>query len=335
MTTPAAGGVVVKKMKNNKFGQVLWGLRNLYARVFPGEKSRATLGNFYSEFDHDSAQKLIKQKISSPGPFMAARFGTTELESLAWEFYRRNPLSKYLDFVRHNIAHWDFPRHIYDALENNSGFYPANAGTLGKFYDLYLDDMHEIDILASWQRGEAMFHFAMPQARMILLGDLGPPIGVSEPWTQLLSGKNVLVVHPFDETIRFQYSRREKLFEDPHTLPMFNLTTIKAVQSIAKNRTPFASWFEALDWMKNEMSKVDFDIALIGCGAYGMPLAAHAKRLGKKGIHLGGALQVLFGIRGKRWDENAVSEFYNEHWIRPLESDRPNNYLNVEEGVYW
>lgn len=195
--------------------------------------------------------------------------------------------------------------------------------------------MHEIDILASWQRGEAMFHFALPQARMILLGDLGPPIGVSEPWTQLLSGKNVLVVHPFEETIRFQYSRREKLFEDPHTLPMFNLTTIKAVQSIAKNRPPFASWFEALDWMKNEMSKVDFDIALIGCGAYGMPLAAHAKRLGKKGIHLGGALQVLFGIRGKRWDENAVSEFYNEHWIRPLESDRPNNYLNVEEGVYW
>lgn len=320
---------------SNKVAQFLWGLRNLYARIFPDVVSRPSLGDFYSELDHDSAQKLIKQKLSSPEPFMAARFGTVELESLSWQFYRRQPFYKYLDFVRHNIGHWDFPRHIYYMLENNAGFYPANAETLGRFYDRYLEDIREIDILASWQRREAMFRFAMPEARMIRLGDLGPPLGCSAPWTEWLAGKNVLVVHPFEDTIKLQYSHREKLFEDPRVLPTFNLKTIKAIQSVAKNETPFASWFEALDWMKLKMSEVDFDIALIGCGAYGMPLAAHAKRLGKKAIHFGGALQILFGIRGKRWDETSVSQFYNSHWIRPLESDRPTNFMKVEDGVYW
>lgn len=49
--------------------------------------------------------------------------------------------------------------------------------------------------------------------------------------------------------------------------------------------------------MKDEIDKRDYDIALIGCGAYGFPLAAHIKRSGKKAVHLGGALQLLFGIK--------------------------------------
>ena len=46
-----------------------------------------------------------------------------------------------------------------------------------------------------------------------------------------------------------------------------------------------------------------FDVAIIGCGAYGMPLAAMLKQAGKQAIHLGGATQLLFGIKGKRWEE--------------------------------
>ena len=63
--------------------------------------------------------------------------------------------------------------------------------------------------------------------------------------------------------------------------------TIKAVQTIADQQdSRFDTWFDALEYMKDEISKVDFDIALIGCGAYGMCLAAHVKRLGKQAVHL-------------------------------------------------
>lgn len=45
--------------------------------------------------------------------------------------------------------------------------------------------------------------------------------------------------------------------------------------------------------------KINFDTAIIGCGAYGMPLAAQIKNAGRQAIHLGGAVQLLFGIKGE------------------------------------
>ena len=62
----------------------------------------------------------------------------------------------------------------------------------------------------------------------------------------------------------------------------------------------FNTWFDALDYMKSEIDKYDYDVCLIGCGAYGFPLATHVKHNGKQAIHLGGTLQLLFGIKGNR-----------------------------------
>lgn len=76
--------------------------------------------------------------------------------------------------------------------------------------------------------------------------------------------------------------------------------------------------------MEDDISKIDFDIALIGCGAYGMPLAAYIKSMGKQAIHLAGWTQVLFGIIGTRWQNNPrVSKMINEYWIHPSENNIP------------
>lgn len=89
--------------------------------------------------------------------------------------------------------------------------------------------------------------------------------------------------------------------------------------------------------MKKEMEKDEFDIALIGCGAYGFPLSVHAKRLGKVGIHLAGWTQMLFGIYGKRWlvDQPQYAKFINENWVRPSLDEVPQNASKVEGGCYW
>ncbi len=86
--------------------------------------------------------------------------------------------------------------------------------------------------------------------------------------------------------------------------------------------------------MQDEISKEDYDICLIGCGAYGFfSLAAYVKRCGKQAIHMGGALQLLFGIKGKRWDNKGQSQFYNKYWCQPTE--KINNHKNIENGCYW
>ena len=67
----------------------------------------------------------------------------------------------------------------------------------------------------------------------------------------------------------------------------------------------------------------------------------YAKRMGKKGFHLGGSLQLLFGIRGKRWDnpdynpDYNFAELINEHWVKPGTAERPANADKVEGACYW
>lgn len=152
--------------------------------------------------------------------------------------------------------------------------------------------------------------------------------------------KKVLVIHPFADSIKYQYeNNRKKLFQNTDYLPKFKLYTMKAVQTIADERDDrFDDWFEALDYMYFEAMKFDFDIALIGCGAYGYPLAAKLKKAGKQAIHLGGVLQIMFGVIGKRWedDENPiVRNLFNEYWIRPSDNEIPSNSKSVEKGCYW
>jgi hypothetical protein len=58
--------------------------------------------------------------------------------------------------------------------------------------------------------------------------------------------------------------------------------------------------------------------------------------LGKKGIHLGGATQILFGIRGKRWDDDPFfQKLFNDYWVRPHPTEVPGNFQVVEGGCYW
>jgi len=79
-----------------------------------------------------------------------------------------------------------------------------------------------------------------------------------------------------------------------------------------------------------------FDVAIVGAGAYSIPVLAHAKLLGKFAIHLGGAVQILFGIKGRRWDSHEIgSRFYNNYWSRPLEEETPKNTAIIEDSCYW
>lgn len=171
----------------------------------------------------------------------------------------------------------------------------------------------------------------------MVLNSLEPYLHTN-PWSIVLENKKILVIHPFNKTIESQYNnKREFLFSDERVLPIFkSLETIKAVQTIAGNATSFNDWFEALEYMKSEIDKKDFDIAIIGCGAYGFPLAAHVKRIGKKAIHLGGATQMLFGIKGKRWIENPkFTSIINKHFVLPSEEDKVVDAEKVENGCYW
>ena len=92
--------------------------------------------------------------------------------------------------------------------------------------------------------------------------------------------------------------------------------------------------------LEDEVSAVfarkPFHVALIGCGAASIPLAVKVKNLNAIGIHLGGALQILFGIKGRRWEKlPGFNQLFNEHWVRPLPEETPEVADKVDNGGYW
>ena len=310
-----------------------------YLKSMPIEKRYNSMGleNFSQTIEYYAGKKMLdadilgkelQQKILSGQPFMLARFGATEL--LCCSMYEFEMKSK-----RENAV---------DQLVKWSGFFPKSVQDGRKFYEMNVDAFREIDYLGVWfRRFEDYFikKYLPKKSKISFLFDIEPWRSKDYPWTKALKGKKVLVIHPFDTTIVEQYNNhRTELFANQDILPEFELLTVKAVQTIAGiEDTRFKTWFEALDYMYNEAMKRDFDVAILGCGAYGLPLAAKIKQAGKQAIHLGGVTQILFGIKGKRWEEmedyRYIKNLMNDAWAYPNEQDTPKNAKIVEGGCYW
>jgi len=249
---------------------------------------------------------IISKKLMSDEPFALARLGSSEARGVF--------------------------KDEFDVLCFYAGFFPKDKSLLGRFKKVYLDSIKNVDVLAVWNYKN---HFKSKKKLISGLPNLENivPLGSTGfEWIHLLKGKKVLVIHPFKRTIEKQYEKRELL----GILPEFkSLEVIQAVQTLGDTTDDrFVDWFDALDYMKKEINEKDFDIAIIACGAYGLPLASHFKSIGKQALHVGGGLQLLFGIRGKRWDDDDRYP-YNKHWVSPSKEDFLDNYKIFEGGCYW
>lgn len=265
---------------------------------------------------------LVAEKIRRGLPFLFARCGATEMRTVA-EYYRHGGQS--------------FSDRIKREIRDLSGVFPADDETLRSFCEYYLHSIHDADILALWDVGaerravEGCCNTTFTRLRAL------EPYYHQNPWSAALAGKRVLVVHPFKESILAQYARREQIFPGTDILPQFaSLQVVQAVQGLAGQETGYPNWFVALNAMQDQMDAADYDIALIGAGAYSLPLAAHARATGHMAIQMSGATQLLFGIKGKRWDHHPViSKLYNDAWVRPTPQEQPAHSERVEGGSYW
>mgnify|MGYP001024478578 CR=1 FL=1 len=315
-------------------------LRLRLVNIYRGKPSRPRKKIGATQISPDADAHALLSRIASHGaPSLVARLGSTE--NAVVRYYVENQ----------EKGQCIFPENLKTAIRELSGFFPATDDFLVRFSQESLQHLGEVDVLAVrsqvsertfWDLETFFVTRFCPSSKLIDL-NLLVPLGHPSPWTSSLAGKKVLIIHPFEESIRQQYNKRAQLFPGSDVLPEFRLDVLPAVQSIGDNvdNVSFETWFEALDHMKAEIARRDFDVALIGAGAYGLFLAAECKRLGKVGIHIGGATQLLFGIKGKRWtdpespDSREVLPLINQHWASPLPSEIPLGANKVEDGCYW
>ncbi len=271
--------------------------------------------------NNQEGNRLLLNKLLDNQIIGVGRIGIVELNCLYFYIHQLNP-----------------PPHLLSLLKNPAG---VNDTPFQEWSQTYYESLLSCDINAFWndsgllQQQETVFNPTINKSILIENRSV-EPFYFNDPWSQALKNKRVLVVSPFENSIQSQYNNKNYLWDNSLILPDFELITYKTVQS-ADIHQQSNSWINNLNIMKQEISNIEFDIALLGCGAYGVPLVSHIRHnMQKTAIYIGGSLQILFGIKGKRWDSHEeISQMYNDYWIRPNELEKPINFTSIEAGGYW
>lgn len=272
----------------------------------------------------EEANLLLYNRLLQGGPVLAGKLGSVESRLLGEYRYGRGWPSRFSGRTRRQ-AH------------QNAGIFPVDDGSLAAAAEELWTALHSIELLGCWPVDyQARLFMDIPQLPWRCeMPDL-EPFGYALPWTAALEGQRVLVLHPFRRSLERQWGRRLELFPGRPVLPAFDPLFVATPMTVQGAAHGYSSWQAALDQSWQQVQGLSFDVALLGCGAYSLPLAARIRGLGRSAIHLGGSLQLLFGVFGRRWERfDRQRALLNSAWIRPLAEDRPSSYQAVEDGCYW
>ncbi len=266
-------------------------------------------------------EQLIK-KIQDGIPFMAARLGNTEAS-----ICRENTFGHYSE-------KW------LDWLFNATGFFSESGydrADVDKYVKMTIEAIGQCDYHCCRFDNEIglINQFGNSNSSNVDWYDLYSNFDKDNIWLTALAHKKVLIVSSVNQTIKRQYSRKKLLFQSKNILPDMDMLFYDAPQTQLGNKSGYKNWFEAYEKIVTDIRKIDFDIAIIAAGAYGYPLAAEIKAMGKQSIELCSGIYPIFGIKVKtQLIIRKISQMYNNYWIFPIEAP-PENYMNIEKGAYW
>lgn len=276
----------------------------------------------------------ILDALARKEPLAVGRFGTTEGTLI--DALRRNRGAKDVNLLTREA--WQL-----------SGLFPATPEQAWSMHQVYLDCLANFDLIGVRTRSHDCWfrriekrlveHFT-PHAQLFAIENLTPG-DQGSAWYWNLSDVQVLVMMPFAASIQRAVQSPRSFSLGGRDAPHFDFTYIQTVQSLSGTALSvgYPSWSDALQTQTAMMDSVQFDIALIAGGAYGAPLAAHAKNLGRVGVHVGGSLQLLFGISGTRWTDPLSPDYRpesrSEGWRYPDAEDRIPCAELVENACYW
>jgi hypothetical protein len=278
----------------------------------------------------DQLQDALRLSLLERQPLLVGKLGANELQLLYWSERLQLPGRS---FPRRHVHFWNLR-----TCASNAGLKPRTRSSYRSFALLLRDAALASDHLGVWQvPAEAALYSQLGlTAAYHNLFHLCP--WFADPacaWPQALAGRRLFVVSPFLDSILSQFHKREQIWASrPGLLPDCEISGYRFPFLIS--RSSRLSWQDVYAEVTRQMQASDFDLALLGCGALGLPLGHFVKDLGRQAIHMGGFLQVLFGIHGGRFRQDPVySELFNEHWIAPTAAETPAEASSIESGCYW
>jgi hypothetical protein len=259
----------------------------------------------------------LRKRLNDNQPLNVIRFGNVEATSLL----QKNS--------------------IYRELYTNAGFYCKDKSKEQEIYKmwkkLYIKSVMNCDLMLDV--------FSCPSFEIV--GDLLSKMNIWRPslpymetpdwWIEniIMEHKGTIgIVSYFKEDIESQLLKMDKIWPNKKIKNKF--VVVKSLNTIKGNEPDeFNDWLETFnDLQKRVKKEKEPTLWLVSAGCYGLPLCDSIKQNGGKSIYVGGLLQTLFGIKGKRFDERLeYKRWYNEHWI--YASIKPKNGELIENGCYW
>ena len=272
----------------------------------------------------NDSNKFIIKLIESNKPFFISRLG------LGSETY-----STYHYLITGEVGN-------ISSLDNNAGIYYNSKEDIIKYNVYYSNALKNSNALATWNNymiKEQNFFINKYKLTKLTSRVVEPFYQLEEniiPWTHHLKDKKILIISPFIQSFMYQLKNNFKLYKDKNIfLPDQEFVFYKSFNTSAGNRIDGHNcWEDTYLHMINDINAIDFDIALVSCGGYGLPICNHIKEnLKKSAIYIGGGLQLFFGVIGNRWlnreDWKKRIKESPSKFIRPMEklinSDRVEN----------
>jgi hypothetical protein len=286
-------------------------------------------------------QGATQIRDSFGSPFFIGRNGTIEIEVLF--FWLTN---------RRGGAQRSYPTRLLEQIQRNAGIFPGTPESIDEWCEAYTD------VLTGMTGGAAGWFAPTFNAEKAILDTYAPnafrtPLRSLEPyympaglrWTEKLVGKRVAVVSSFADTMQAQINRADKIWTgaEEGLLPQdvkWNFIRTGYAPTVSQGNASWPSsvntWQEAVNHVVTSVILSQSEIALVGCGGLGMIIAGRLKEAGISTIVLGGAIQVLFGIKGRRWaSHDIISRFWNDSWVSPSATEIPGAAGSIEGGCYW
>lgn len=290
----------------------------------------------------------VSQALHRGQPVIVGRISQGENNFV--RFYEEHRQSK-------DIATW--PERLRNSASAVGGIVPPTDEMLDEFCRIYIKFLHSCDLISFAPHGDPevlnwnthIITTYCPNALCYSYGHVFEYPFMSRQyhdhaahWIRSLDGKTVLVVSPFEDSIRAQCSKLEEVYSKyPEECPRWKAVKVAKAplsQTVYDESSglPATNWLQQVESLNSLiLASGNFDVALVGCGPYTFPACTFIKEVCKKpAVMVGGVLQVLFGITGERFvRRDGIAKAITSAWVRPLESERPENYKTIEGSCYW
>ncbi len=227
-----------------------------------------------------------------------------------------------------------------------------NRDVMSRYSDTYLAAFENCDIYGGWNKNDGLMYeqtkdnldyltqHLCKNKRMFWIPTLEifNYIKYAKPWTHALENKRILIVSPFEKSINKQLAHRTQLYAGNDLFPGCQFITISPPITYGNIECPHFN--EVLDTFLQKLDTLtgQYDVALVSAGGYTNPIIGHIYSRGASAIYVGGVLQMYFGILGNRWFKersDIIRMYLNGQWIRPMLSEKPEEYEKIRGGAYW